>query len=67
MGKSTISTGPFSSSQTVSLPEGNLGTCQRISGYEHETIHQRLPLAMTNDKESILTQHCDTAHQFGLL
>ena len=24
MGKSTISTGPFSSSQTVSLPEGNL-------------------------------------------
>ena len=25
MGKSTISTGPFSMSQTVSLPEGNKG------------------------------------------
>ena len=28
MGKSTISTGPFSSSQTVSLPEGNHGSIQ---------------------------------------
>ena len=41
MGKLTISTGPFSSSQTVSLPEGNVSN---ISISIHLSVRQRCHL-----------------------